>query len=291
VSREPLTTNAPAAGVAEARARRRGNALPWRLGALAPSEYCDVLADAGYDYLEIACGEFRLELPESEFAVLRRRLARCPLPVEVCSMFLPRDFKLVGPRIGWERFTSCAEVELRRAAELGAKIVLWANGPSRTIPEGYPRERATRELVRAGRFLAELAERHDLVLAFEPLKPSSSNFILTLAEGLDFVGQVDRPRVRPMADMFHMRENHEPWDNIARLRDVLQYVHLCDHDRRAPGNTPGDRDSYRAVFRTLDEIGYRGRVSIEAEWRDLPAEAPAAVLALENAARQELSGR
>lgn len=257
--------------------------LPWRLGALAPPEHCEDLSELGYDFLEIACGEFRMETADAEFDRLRERLAACEVPVEVCSMFLPRDIKLVGPKIDWQRFTDAAEVEVGRAAALGASVVLWANGPARTVPDGYPAEAAWDELVVAGRHLAGVARRHGVTIVFEPLKPSSTNLILTLAEGLEFVRRVDRPEVTVMADMFHMRENGESWRDIRALRGRLNYVHLCDHDRRAPGTTGQDADTYREVFATLAAIGYAGRVSIEASWTDVRPEASRAIDALERA--------
>jgi sugar phosphate isomerase/epimerase len=152
------------------------------------------------------------------------------------------------------------------------------------VPEGYPAGEAWNELVRAGRHLADVAERHGVTLVFEPLKPSSTNLILTLAEGHEFVRRVDRPQLRVMADMFHMRENAETWADIAELGADLGYVHLCDHDRRAPGSTPEDLASYSDVFATLQSIDYRGRVSIEAEWREVGSDASRAIEALAQAA-------
>lgn len=269
-------------GPAQGAARGR---LPWRLGALAPSEHCMALAELGYDFLEIGCDEFRAEVPEEQFGRLRRRLAGSGLRAEVCAVFLPRDIKLVGPRIDWDRFTASAEVEIRRAAELGAQIILWGNAPARTIPDGYPPERAWDELVRAVRHAAEVAERHGVQLVFEPMSPAATNLIQRLPEGLEFVRRAGQPRVRVAADMFHMAGSGERWDALAQLGDALGYVHLSDHDRHAPGGTEADLPSYAEVFRHLQGIGYTGRVSIEANWGDLPREAGAAIEALALAAR------
>lgn len=255
-------------------------ASPWRIGALMPFPGLPEMARAGYDFAELPCDELRVEVGDDSFERLRDQLSAIDLPVEVCSRFLPRDFKLVGPDVGWSRFTECADAELTRAAKLGARLVLWANGPSRTVPDGFDREQAFEQMVTAGRYVAKKARENGLSVVFEALNASSSNFILLLEEALELVNAIGEPEIAVMADIYHMARNSEPLASIAQLGSSLNYVHVCDHDRRPPGTHPQEEPVYRELFSVLSAMGYAGRVSMEATWDDVPAEVGPALTAL-----------
>jgi sugar phosphate isomerase/epimerase len=245
-----------------------------------PESGLPAMAQAGYDFAELPCDELRAEVSDESFERLRGQLSAVGLPVEVCSRFLPRDFKLVGPDVGWSRFTDSVDTELARAAALGAELVLWANGPSRTVPDGFPREQAFEQMVTAGRYVAAGARAHGLMVVFEGLNASSSNFILLLEEALQLVNAIGEPEIAVMADIYHMSRNQEPLASIAQLGPSLHYVHVCDHDRRPPGTHPEEGPTYAELFSVLRAMGYSGRVSIEATWDDVPAEAGPALTAL-----------
>jgi D-psicose/D-tagatose/L-ribulose 3-epimerase len=256
----------------------------WPVGALMPLQGLADMASAGYDFAELPCDQLRIEVSDDEFGRLRRQVSEAGLPVEVCSRFLPRDFKLVGPDVGWDRFTSCADTEMARAAAVGASVVLWANGPSRTVPDGFPVQRAFEQLVTAGRYIAGVARSHGLTVVFEGLNPASSNFILRLEEVLRLADAIGEPEIAVMADIFHMSRNAEPLTSIAQLGPSLRYVHVCDHDRRPPGTHPEEEPVYRELFSVLAAMGYAGRVSIEAEWDDVASQAGPALAVLRQAA-------
>lgn len=252
----------------------------WRIGALVPAADLPELAREGYDFAELPCDELRADVNDQRFARLRKRLASIGLPVDVCSRFLPRDFKLVGPDVGWSRFTESVDTELARAAQLGAELVVWANGPARTVPVGFPMERAFEQMVTAGRYVAKAARTHGLTVVFEALNPSSSNLILSLGEALRLVNAIGEPEVMAVADVYHMARNGEPLASITQLGQALRYVHVCDHDRRPPGTHPADAPHYAELGGVLGAMGYTGRISIEATWDDVAAEAGPALAAL-----------
>lgn len=253
----------------------------WRTGALVGPEHVELLDDAGFDFIELNCTNMRPEVSADQFARLRDDLASCRLKVEVCSGFLPRDFHIVGPAVGWDRFTESVQVEAGRAAALGAQLIVWANGPSRTVPDGFPRAVAKEQLCRAGSYIASVARGHHLVVAFEALNSTASNFILLLEEALEVVAGIGEAEIGTMADMYHMAKNGEDLTKVALPGSALWHVHVCDSDRRPPGSNPDESGRYRKLAKALRDMNYKGRISIEANWSDLAVELPRAMHALE----------
>jgi hypothetical protein len=63
---------------------------------------------------------------------------------------------------------------------------------------------------------------------------------------------------------------------------VQAHVHVCGPDRHPPARE--DENCLVALFEKLAAIGYRGRISIEANFADIEAEAPAALGVVRHAA-------
>ena len=78
------------------------------------------------------------------------------------------------------------------------------------------------------------------------------------------------PRVRLLADLYHMMMDSEPLENITTCAQWLDHIHVADTDRGAPGS---GSYPYEELFRRLHESGYNGRISIECRWDDFTAQA------------------
>ena len=62
---------------------------------------------------------------------------------------------------------------------------------------------------------------------------------------------------------------------------LLRHVHIAGAGRRAP--TAADHEYLRDYFAVLKEAGYAGRISIEANWDNLEAQAAEARQVIERA--------
>jgi sugar phosphate isomerase/epimerase len=158
---------------------------------------------------------------------------------------------------------------------MGIAVIVFGSPYSRNAPEGFGCDRATDQLLDHLRRWGSLATRAGVTLALEPLHRGECNIVNTVDEGADLVRRADHPGIRLLADTYHMlRENESP-DAIRRAKGLIVHVHCAEGDGRGPLGAIGE--DHRPFFRALKDIGYDGRVSIEATWRDFDSQLPAAV--------------
>jgi sugar phosphate isomerase/epimerase len=109
--------------------------------------------------------------------------------------------------------------------------------------------------------VAEASQDVQTVLLLEPLNRYETHFLRTLDDGVDIAKRVGHPRVRVMADFFHMHiEETSTPAAIKRAGEYLWHVHLADNTRLLPGT--GDTD-FAAGFAALKSIGYDKYMALE----------------------------
>lgn len=100
-----------------------------------------------------------------------------------------------------------------------------------------------------------------LALAVEPGNRYETDFVHTVAEGLELLEVVGLPSVRLMVDTFHMNiEEPSLPGAIRQAAPWLAHVHFADSNRRAPGW--GHLD-FPAVAAALREVGYNRTIGLE----------------------------
>lgn len=241
-----------------------------RFGVCAERDKTALLAETGYDYIELSvAADLDPEgLDAADWAARRREIAALPLVCESFNSFV-RTGKIVGPEADPDRLRRYVDTALERAAEVGGKIIVLGSGGARNVPEGYSRETARRQLLEFLTFCADASDKTGVVVVIEPLRSGESNVLNTVGDGAEYVRTLNRAGVRNLADTYHMEAENEPLDAITASRDVLAHVHTADTGRRAPGTGTYD---HAALFQTLAAAGYQERVSIECSWDDFAAQ-------------------
>jgi sugar phosphate isomerase/epimerase len=232
------------------------------------------VAAAGFDYLEAGLVSLVPDADDEAFAPVLAQYQASPLPVLAFNLFLPRDLRIVGPEVDEARMKLYTQRALQRAQQIGAKIAVFGSGGARNVPDDFPREKAVAQIVHFLDVVADAADQTDVVIAIEPLNRKESNIINSVAEGVDFARQVNRPKIQVLADFYHMDEDDEPLSHLVEYKDWLAHIHVADTGRLAPGT---GQYPYQEFADGLRAAGYGGLVSIECRWEDFAAEAPAAV--------------
>jgi 5-keto-L-gluconate epimerase len=109
----------------------------------------------------------------------------------------------------------------------------------------------------------DFAQERGVLLAIEPLNRFESDLINTVGQGLAFLEQLDHPAVGLLVDTFHVNIEESSWTEPFRQAAAagkLFHVHLGDNNRLPPGQGLID---FRAILRTLGEIGYAGWLTAE----------------------------
>lgn len=115
--------------------------------------------------------------------------------------------------------------------------------------------------VEAFRELSDYAAPKNVKIALETVTIMQTNFINTLAEGLDMVKRVDRDNFRLMMDVFHLNlEEKDLYEAIRTYSPWNIHVHLADNNRRYPGHCGLD---FEKIIRTFKECGYDGAYTTE----------------------------
>ncbi len=146
------------------------------------------------------------------------------------------------------------------ACSLGAPVVTIGSFRGRAV-NGL--ERSRQELAEVMRRAGQRAREGGVRLALEPLNRYEADLFHTAAETLAFVQELNNPAVGILLDTYHVNIEECSWTEPYRevmAAGKLFYAHLGDNNRLPPGRGLID---FRAILRTLREVGYGGWLSAE----------------------------
>jgi len=242
-----------------------------RIGCCAGIEQNKLLADIGYDYIELPLAKI-MEIPEHEFSALKEDTSTWSIKPEVCNVFFPSNLRLTGPDIDFEVVMGYVESALTRASQMGVDTIVFGSAGAKNIPIGFQWAKAWDQLVKMLKEWNDVARKHNIVIAIEPLNRTESNIINTTKEGLEMVKQVDCDNVRLLIDYYHFGIGMEDLNIIHEAAPYLAHVHVARLLGRAFPTDVGE-DEYEAFFEKLYSVGYKGRVSVEGVTKDLETDA------------------
>jgi D-psicose/D-tagatose/L-ribulose 3-epimerase len=239
---------------------------------IAPQQIGAAIA-AGFDYIELPA---RALEPEGRHALALRSISRAlarshrPVKVEVFSGLLPEDLSIVGPAVDRERLRRYLHRAFTAMWALGGVLVVLGVGPSRRVPDGFSRERATAQFAEALAFIAEEADRNGLDLVLDPLNRAETNLLVRLDDCRRFLADHGLTEVRLLAGSYHLLAEDESPTAIETCASLIAHTHIADSDRLPPGQ--GEFD-FAPFFGALRGIGYDARISHKCLWRDFEREA------------------
>jgi sugar phosphate isomerase/epimerase len=240
-------------------------------GAVDPLKDVATVAACGYDYVEPALSKAVTLSPEA-LAAARRDVKAAGIGVETMNWFLPgTDIKLTGPAVDREQIRAYLEKSLALAESFGAKVIVFGSPGARTVPDGFPRERAWAQLADFLRLAGRVIETrgYGMVIGIEALRKPETNIVNTVAEALRLAREVNDPRVRLNVDFYHLAFENEDPDVVLQAGPLIAHVQISDPAQRGFPRDDTGEPRYRRFFDNLRQIGYRGRISVEAESKDL----------------------
>ena len=105
------------------------------------------------------------------------------------------------------------------------------------------------------------AAKQGVKITMEPINRYETDFVLSAADGMRLVEDLDCDNFGLMLDLFHMNIEDASIEEGLRLAgERLWHVHIADSNRHYPGSGHLDFDS---IFATLEDMGYQGYVSAE----------------------------
>lgn len=114
------------------------------------------------------------------------------------------------------------------------------------------------------------------IICLEPLNRFETDFINTVEQGMQMIGEVQSPALKLLLDTFHMNiEEKNPAAAIRRAGPHVGHFHASASDRGTPGN---DHVDWPAIATALKDIRYSGAVVIESFTQDVKVIARAAAI-------------
>jgi sugar phosphate isomerase/epimerase len=222
---------------------------------------------AGYDAVEIApftLAKYVSEIPAAERQRIRETAARTGIAISGIHWVLVQaeGMYLTHPDAETRRRTSKYFCDLADfCADLGGKTIVVGSPKQRNIMDGVTPQQAWDWAAEVFRPAVKRAEQRGVIICFEPLAPSETNFINTAADGIKFIQQFNSPAMKIIIDVKAMCSEAKPIPQIIKESwPHFAYFHANDKNLKGPGF--GDVD-FKPIAAALKEVGYNGYVSVE----------------------------
>ena len=224
-------------------------------------------ARAGYDLVEIApftIAKYVTEISAAQRVEIRDAAAHAGVGIAGLHWVLVQTegLHLTSPDRDIRERTSHYLTELVKCcADFGGTRIVLGSPKQRNFGEGITFDRACRWAHDTISDSVKHAEDRGVVICFEPLAPSETNFINTAAEGIRFAAQFASPAMSIILDVKAMCAEEKPIPQIIReSAGRFAYFHANDANLKGPGF--GDID-FTPIAAALRDAHYDGTVSVE----------------------------
>lgn len=236
----------------------------------APLGNIKALERTGYDCIEPSNTDIAA-MEEAEFLSAAESLEasrlRCVVidnPIPCSVSFAAENWELAS----WEDYL---RLSAKRAVRLGAKYWCFGNGTSRALPGEAEADARVMENFRAAVLLcADIASEHGISVIVEPLGPSVTNYLTSVAETAEYVRGLGRENIFTMVDYRWEHEQDRPISELYDNAELIVHAHIdspaTDYKRQKIRRVPSAADGvdYSGFFDFVKSGAFRGVMSIEA---------------------------
>ncbi len=244
------------------------------------SNNISILQDAGFDFYELNTTTLLPLSDDDEFIKIEKQVAVYKIRPETYNCLLPPNLKVVGLNTDFNLLEKYIISAVNRMSTLGGKLAVFGSAGARTIPPGFDYKTAISQITDFVTMMLSYADKFSLEVVIEPLNRKETNVFTTLKEVLEYMNNsLPNSKVNALVDFYHFMQENEKVDTIVSAGKRLKHVHINDSDRTYPGN---GNFPYPEFFKSLKQIGYDNRLSIESRWNDFKSEAPVALNFVKN---------
>ncbi len=224
-------------------------------------------AQAGYDAIEIApftISKYVTDISSGERAAIRALAAREGIAISGIHWVLAftEGLHLTHPDPAVRaRTADYLRALVEFCADLGGSTVVVGSPKQRNLMDGVDFDTGWGWALDGFREAVRRSEQLGVVICFEPLAPSETNFINTAQEAVRFTAELSSPSFRIILDVKAMSSELKPIPQIIRESwPHFAYFHANDQNLKGPGFGSTD---FGPIAKALREVGYDGTVSVE----------------------------
>ncbi len=257
------------------------------IGIAAGLDKAENLKQAGAEFLTLGVGNFLVpDQPDEVFAKNLEKLAAAPLPLLTCNGFIrPANLRCVGADANHDAVLAWSDTAFQRLKRAGGKFIVFGSSGARALRDGWPRDKADAQFTSLLQRMGALAEKHDVGVVVEALQSSECNYINRISQTAALIRAAAHPRIRVLADLFHMAREGDTPEDLKKAADVVAHIEIAEVRERTVPGVHGD--DFRPWFRILRDAGYRGAICIEGRGSD--AQMPAAFAAIRRQAAEVMA--
>lgn len=137
----------------------------------------------------------------------------------------------------------------RGPVRLGAKYWCFGNGTSRALPGEAEADARVMENFRAAVLLcADITSEHGISVIVEPLGPSVTNYLTSVAETAEYVRGLGRENIFTMVDYRWEHEQDRPISELYHNAELIVHAHIdspaTDYKRQKYAACPARRTAW-----------------------------------------------
>jgi sugar phosphate isomerase/epimerase len=232
------------------------------------AEVCSIAKRLGYDGIEIA--PFTLSPSAEDVSAKLRRETR---DIITCTGLetVGLHWLFAGPdglhmttsdnKI-WSRTRDYLSCLLDLCSDLGGRVLVLGSPKQRSLSPGQKLEDARQRAAELLSSVLDKARSLNLTICLEPLSPVETDFINTIAQGMEMIRQINHPNLKIHLDVKAMCSESKSVPEIirsVRARDIGHF-HVNDANLYGPGM--GDVD-YGPIAEAIGDIGWNKWLSVE----------------------------
>jgi sugar phosphate isomerase/epimerase len=249
-------------------------------GAVSFEVCCEKAAAFGYEGVEVApyiLSKDIRDLSPDVIDGLRATAARHRLELPAMHWLLasPPGMSITSPDpVTREKTAEFTRSIVDLAARIGVRVLVFGSPKQRDIDPSWPHDEAYQRGIDFLRNMARRCEARGIVIGFEPLGPSMTNFGRTVAEAIEIIDLVGSPALQLHLDVKAMLlESMPPAKIIARAKSRIVHFHANDANLLGPGIGAVD---HVPILQALLAARYSGWISVETFRNDVVADEIAA---------------
>ncbi len=228
-----------------------------------------IISDIGFDCMleSVARLISPITVSDEEFEKNKLFFEQMKTPIYAFNIFIPGELKVVGPNVDEAAVLSYVEKVMQRLSQTKTRVIVWGSGGSRSLPEGWDKKEAFKQIIAMGKKIAALGQKYNITVSMESLNTSECNFITSVKEALYVVKKVNHPNLRLTIDIYHMLKDNEDPKIIYKTKNYLFHVEIAEREgRTAPGVAGTD---FKPYLLPMAKNGYANKIIIEAYYDDL----------------------
>ena len=216
----------------------------------------------GLQYLELPVDRI-MRLDDNRFNKFKEEIKECLLPCLSCNNFIDASIRLTGREYNRTLFENYIKKSLSRIASIGAKKVVFGSAKARSIPSYLSAEEGREQVIERIKYIAGIAEKHEIEIEIEHLNRMECNCINTFEESVAIAKMLNRPNVKSIFDNFHFELSGENTDLIRQNENWIGHIHFAyTHGRTMP--VIDELKKMMPLLSIIRDCSYDNTFSIEA---------------------------